>query len=1679
MESSLIERAKRFLSAQRKKKMWYRAMYGMAAIVVFVTTYMLILPAITMERETICGKEEHTHTEECYTTEIVEIEQDPVLICTAKTLEIHKHTDSCYTKNENGEKVLTCGQADFVLHTHDKNCYNEAGDLVCTLDEVKEHIHDNNCYETKKVLVCEKQESAGHSHTKDCYTKEKGSLICDAEEHTHGGTCYDENGNLVCEKEEHTHSDKCYKWEDKLVCSKEESEGHSHDDSCYETVKTLKCSKKEAYVHKHTDNCYKNGVLTCGKLETAEHQHSEACFETPEPETEEKTVLVCEKEEHVHEDECFAEETEAANTFSLRKTTETAADEEGESQTDEAVQGNDGIMLLDEGESETSGEKSSLEATEGATEGTATEAATEGMTTETTTAESSGEADEMPSAANGIDLTKYITSVTMKKEQNNFWADIDASGLTDGDKVQVAIDYKVSANIITADNPTLTYQLPDGIRLESEESGIISGTIGGVYYENLGTYTITTDGLITLTFNDTFLLTDDEFVGEIKFQGYVALDEGEESKEIQFKADGTTYVVYPKSDPVESNTDLSVSKTASKISEDGKIIYTIIVSSEKGTGEESVIVNDVLSYSGLTGITVGTPTVTKTTITEENGTVSSAVPAQDYTYTSTTGNGEEKFSFVLPALAAGESYTITYEAEIGEISGNGYAKIDNTAQGYHGNWNDNKYASVSTEISKTMIEKTGSPSEDKSYITWTIYVNPNRQSGVAGTYTLTDLLDGEKIDLSNATVQVSENGWEYSEASLNENGTLTIEDGKTYKITYITPTNFSDADSFTATNSATITEVGEDGESGQSYGTGDIGVIVTPNDVLDSKWGDSQTVENGMSTETWKIKLWPKKDSEESIIIIDKLTDTSGNVNASIHYTTKELLESSLKGIPNGVSYTLTCYDADGNEVTDDTTSVVSFKLVLNSDNKYTWPSDSITIIYQSMFEISNLSDGETITVKNTATVDDVSRTAAASYTQPQTLFKYVYGVDEHGNGGWRGGSWNFTYDADTNTLRYRIVVKPDSTGAFTVTDTIPEGMTLSIENVSVTFTTYGNWDYKTQGVTIDGTYTEWSAAEHATITRKDQVLTVKMDNWFWTDKYLAIDYTVTITDDYWNSLINSEKTYTNTASWNGKEISQESTVTRDVPDLDKTGVQGVDENDKVTNQVTYYVTINPAGETLNGGQSLTLTDTLSSGHYDASLLLDSVKLYSYNSDNTSGYYVGKDLSASAFTFNYDDSSNTFTVTVPDSTPCVLVYTYVIDDFNNYSSTQWSNKVTMMTSEGQSSSATEIKIKEATSSATVTKQNQITIIKVDAERYQTLLSGAKFKMYYYDGTKSQWIEEISGHGYFLETDSNGKATFTLGDCDPWTLHYFYEYSAPEGYRLNETKYYFIIMDDKDTADNWWNSNFSWVKDLGISRDEIKFIPANTTWTVYVPDTPSTLKVTKLWLDSDGNPITGTKDVQVQLYQNKLELGDTCTVTVYFSNTSETLTYQVAKETSFSFYMQGWSSEYTVNGNSVGAADSYTVSSVTEDVTLTIGNAGWPEWKVTDYFIPSYTAATYVSGDSVAYEGTNEQPGLVTLTAANSYVYTWENLPTEDDDGNPVYYTVQEVGNLSGYTVSYLNNNGIQTGEITITNKANEVYVLPETGGSGILQYLSGGFLLMLVSILMYIKKQNQERGKQI
>ena len=106
MNKNLLTKIKNYLSNYDKKVRHRKIFAGLAVIVAFCTILALIKPAITLENTLICEREEHVHSENCYTDEFICEE-------TAENL----NNDSCY------QLVLTCEKEE---HTHDENCYQKA-----------------------------------------------------------------------------------------------------------------------------------------------------------------------------------------------------------------------------------------------------------------------------------------------------------------------------------------------------------------------------------------------------------------------------------------------------------------------------------------------------------------------------------------------------------------------------------------------------------------------------------------------------------------------------------------------------------------------------------------------------------------------------------------------------------------------------------------------------------------------------------------------------------------------------------------------------------------------------------------------------------------------------------------------------------------------------------------------------------------------------------------------------------------------------------------------------------------------------------------------------------------------------------------------------------------------------------------------------------------------------------------------------------------------------------------------------------------------------------------------------------------------------------------------------------------------------------------------------------------
>lgn len=268
MNNILEQKKKEFSTTNSRRKIWQRIVSGLAAVVVFATTYSLILPAITKDK-TFCGHEEHKHSleEGCY-------EERRYLICGQE--EGHIHTDACYEV----QKELLCSLQDCETHTHTEACVEQRQTLICTLTENKMHIHTPDCLDTEGNFVCQYTEAAneGHRHMT-------------AGENEHGLSCFDENGSLICmlqEKEAHLHTDECYKMEYVNICGLEEKEGHNSN--CFgEEQRVLTCNQEEsADAHVHTEDCYITElVLVCTK---EEHEHTIACYSDPNADLENSEI---------------------------------------------------------------------------------------------------------------------------------------------------------------------------------------------------------------------------------------------------------------------------------------------------------------------------------------------------------------------------------------------------------------------------------------------------------------------------------------------------------------------------------------------------------------------------------------------------------------------------------------------------------------------------------------------------------------------------------------------------------------------------------------------------------------------------------------------------------------------------------------------------------------------------------------------------------------------------------------------------------------------------------------------------------------------------------------------------------------------------------------------------------------------------------------------------------------------------------------------------------------------------------------------------------------------------------------------------------------------------------------------------------------------------------------------
>ncbi len=810
------------------------------------------------------------------------------------------------------------------------------------------------------------------------------------------------------------------------------------------------------------------------------------------------------------------------------------------------------------------------------------------------------------------------------------------------------------------------------------------------------------------------------------------------------------------------------------------------------------------------------------------------------------------------------------------------------------------------------------------------------------------------------------------------------------------------------------------------------------------------------------------------------------------------------------ISIKITYYDKDGNEISNPAqnhdTKVKSFKIVVTPAEGKAINALRMVLDYSTLTDFGS-NQNVTWYVSNTANTNQGTNPSTASTTirVPAKLVKSLYTETLNGADVYKSGSVDVDYQDGSLTYRILLETSSDDNGKdIVVSDDLPAYMKYQDESAYARFflTAYDQHTKNYVGVDLASSdsfeiKTEDVISESGETT--SQKLTFTISNYVYSPSYpsIAIYYKVDISEDpIWDELKDNGKEYSNTVMWGDESSTQDTYVKRVLDNIYKDGEQ------TTPGKIDYYIDINPKAEqlSLEDNGILELTDQLQwASDFNPVFDLSSLKLYAY--DSTKEHHMGTELSSDLiYQLTYDQTNSKVTVRIPDKMACVLVYSYSIDSSKTGTIT---NNATL---EGKWAVSESTAVKTSSSGGSVTT-NALNFYKVDSDDYTKTLSGVKFqlsrwnkltsKWQIYNKNTNKWEDENSqsGDSYELVTE-NGRLHWNVKPDEynsDGTLKEITEderYSEDAGsyvimddvlYRLIEvdvntdvnpeytnpatgySPYYFVHMFN-DSNKNSESSITGGGNVSNLDWSKVQLFQHNGIGSMFIPNKAVAVGVEKVWTAHDGTKLDNHPDhVDVQLYEQEYVLEDGVSVKVTTQGVDvdygNNKTYRqpdvvtgpktIGQGSNLEIYFwasQGYDSvyEYTMNGNkytgtiTADSSGKYSliISNITEDLDVTIVHKN-QSYPVTVNF-DNYTEPQEVLSEASLVD-------TKSLNENNDWKYVWTGLDSTK------YYTVKEI-ELSGYTTTYNNNKGIQSGTITITNikdKPDESEIaLPKTGGSG-------------------------------
>ena len=1734
--NGLIERFRRQHVQARR---YVALMLVLALLTTLFVNWQLHGVGISMTADYHCGYEEHQHTAACYEKVLTcgyeegepetpvtssDSSADPVSAYSAaepeepeepvqtepETIWVpHEHTDACYEEH----RVLTCCQEE---HEHTDDCFDEYGALICGEFE---HIHDDSCYTTEYELVCgldegelveepnpayqempasrpvvdlppepaetTPDEPVLHHHTDACYTEE---LVCTIPEHHHTVECLaDTQADVETAEEWQAAANVALNgnWaEDLLTVAKSQLDYQQSDKNFKLDVEDQQVLRGYSRYGAWYGNPYgawdvmflsyclhfagvpqtvvpqRAGVMALHSDLRGSQWLTDADGSTARPgdiviyntlTTEQVAVdessygiaLLDLDEDPDTAAQLTASEPQVDTRTVTTETVGVVSAVDPDAGTLTVISGNvDGKVAE---VSTAMSDVTSVISVTGAYAAETTAVAPEdpaGSQEELdgsyallededgfgATVDWVGDADPygiaLLAAGDDHDLNTWITDVNYEKTTDGkTWTSIGAGSVTvdSGTRVRVNLKYTVNAGVLTPNHNTLTYQLPKGLPMPDVTTGNIVDESDKDKAGNakvVGSFTVDTDGTVTLTFTDEkFIGTDEKgglpFTGTFKAAVTASADNFEDEKEIKFKDDCILTIK-------KKTADIKISKGSGSPlitdRKDGTFVnnYKVTVETTNGT-KDPVILTDTLNTNRngenrsdyLKGGTYLTNSFKLCKVDASGKETEISFPLYEL---KTDGNGNPQVVLApLPALEAGEKYIWNYDvqrdyADFDKMP-NGVAIINNTAKAEAGrNVKDAVDAWYTCKTSR--IEKKGEYDPKTGRIQWTITVKvPHSFLGpylLQGCKITDDLPDGVKIvgdvKVGNDTISAEE---------FQKNG-YTIPagyDGTELKITFETTTPIGGG---SVTNKAQILT-----KSDHTFEASDT-VNIGKGD-----WSLSKSIATRGETPTWNLSA-TNKAGEAEFTLWDVLADAKndqGETKEDTHYAIAKELDDAIKAnltltmhdntrltyaeaVAAGNTIEMTYYaDRDGTEQVNagnSSTRVRSFSIhVKAGDNQNPVRSISVTGI-PTHEERDDVPTGEVWTYKNTIHIDGVNGDASAKDTY-RSYKKFEKGVAATSSGnetGYLTGSNTFEKnDLGGHKLRYQLVLQTDQddADAIEVTDILPENVDFKTSSVQISLD-------EDAFVKSDKLTTAKATAAYDPATRQ---LTVNIKDYnpgANKPHRIRIRYEVDVGTDTqfaWKNPSVGKLTYTNTATWGELTETTTTTVTRDVEQVKKTGWQDPGNDRKLH----YQVVINPAHEDLSAGQTkaekIELWDNISTTNGAiATGDVNSVKLYFYDYDETVGVTTGKEVPRNMYRILEADKNGWLHMEIPNMAALILVYDCNVKDGSAAASYQVSNTVTLSNGSKSSDSGITYQVKADATATTA----QFVLRKKDSYSGVSL-KGAEFTIYQYDTVSGRFVPWTGNGTGTLTTDENGQASLAVLDSEtasclkPDVLYKLVETKAPTDYQLDATPHYLLFR-----------------KNASAENEQQAF--ANATGV------------------AEGTTILTVNDETVDLNSNVQVGSDAGTTTAEYSNVY---------------------SKLTVSKLWLDADTRQPVEPAVDSIHIKV-------WQYTDN---DKDRTLFAEADLTAPAWTWSKSGT--------------DLPLTDPASGKAYHYLVEEETTGNWNV-YIDNNGVQTGNITVQNYVYTGYELPSTGGMGTAPFgVLGGALAAAAALLLVRKrKQNEE-----